>query len=86
MPSKTAGVKRSRSRHHLSTRRANDSKGYTDGLQAAKDFAAVGMSKLGFSGQFIQDNLAKLGSSVDPKTYKDDFMKGLQDGQASVKP
>ena len=61
------------------------SKGYSDGFFTAKIFAQYGMSKLGFTGQYISDGLAKLGPEVVKAeyagTYQDWFMKGLQDGE-----
>ena len=64
------------------------SKGYSDGFYTAKIFAQYGMSKLGFTGQYISDGLAKLGPEVVKAeyagTYQDWFMKGLQDGENIV--
>ena len=64
------------------------SKGYSDGFFTAKIFAQYGMSKLGFTGQYISDSLTKLGPEVIKTeyagTYQDWFMKGLQDGENIV--
>ena len=64
------------------------SKGYSDGFFTAKIFAQYGMSKLGFTGQYIDDSMAKLGPDVIKTeyigTYRDWFMKGLQDGENIV--
>ncbi|TFK91226.1 glycoside hydrolase family 5 protein [Polyporus arcularius HHB13444] len=64
------------------------SKGYSDGFLTAKIFALYGMSKLGFTGQYINDSLAKLGRKViEPGTehyYEQWFMEGLNDGEALV--
>ncbi|KAI0082754.1 glycoside hydrolase [Panus rudis PR-1116 ss-1] len=76
--------RRSLIKDRLHGRRANTSKGYSDGFQTATIFASEGMSKLGFTGQYIHDSLAKLGKSVDADTYRNDFMKGLADGEAHV--
>lgn len=65
-----------------------NTKGYSDGVQAAKTFAAFNMSKLGFTQQYIHDNLATLGSGVVKSSnqgdYTDGFLKGLQDGETQV--
>ncbi|RPD66317.1 glycoside hydrolase [Lentinus tigrinus ALCF2SS1-7] len=64
------------------------SKGYSDGFLTAKIFALYGMSKLGFTGQYISDSLAKLGDRVvQPGTehyYWQWFMEGLNDGEALI--
>ena len=64
------------------------SKGYADGWRAAKTFAAFGSSRLGFTGQFMDDALAAMGSnkivSGDEGHYKQWFMKGLADGEMQV--
>lgn len=63
-------------------------KGYTDGFFTAKIFAAYGLSKLGFTGQYIADSIAALGPTVvAPGTedmYNAGFMKGLADGENAV--
>ncbi|KAI0372834.1 glycoside hydrolase [Pilatotrama ljubarskyi] len=64
------------------------SKGYSDGFLTAKVFALYGMSKLGFTGQYISDSIAKLGPEVvAPGTeqyYEDWFLEGLADGEALI--
>ncbi|KAJ3010169.1 hypothetical protein NUW54_g2568 [Trametes sanguinea] len=64
------------------------SKGYSDGFVTAKIFALYGMSKLGFTGQYIVDSLAKLGTEIiAPGTehyYVQWFMEGLADGEALI--
>lgn len=63
------------------------SKGYADGWRAAKTFAAMGQSRLGFTGQFMTDALAAMGSQIvrgDEGHYKTWFMKGLADGEMQV--
>ncbi|KAI0724054.1 glycoside hydrolase superfamily [Cerioporus squamosus] len=64
------------------------SKGYSDGFLTAKIFALYGMSKLGFTGQYISDSLARLrGHIIEPGTehfYEQWFMEGLNDGEALV--
>jgi len=64
------------------------SKGYADGWRAAKTFAAFGQSRLGFTGQFMDDAIAAMGShkivSGDESKYKTWFMKGLADGEMQV--
>ncbi|KAJ6630675.1 glycoside hydrolase superfamily [Mycena sp. CBHHK59/15] len=63
-------------------------KGYSDGLLTAVLFASCGMSKLGFSGQYIADNIKALGPGViAPGTesqYSVGFMRGLVDGEKSI--
>ncbi|KAI0748311.1 glycoside hydrolase superfamily [Daedaleopsis nitida] len=63
-------------------------KGYSDGFLTAKIFALYGMSKLGFTGQYISDSLAKLGGNViEPgmeQYYEQWFMEGLSDGEALI--
>ncbi|KAH9934661.1 glycoside hydrolase superfamily [Fomitopsis serialis] len=63
-------------------------KGYSDGFFTAKIFAQYGMSKLGFTGQYMNDSIAKLGPGIiKPGTegnYQEWFMKGLQDGENIV--
>ncbi|KAI0780754.1 glycoside hydrolase [Trametes elegans] len=64
------------------------SKGYSDGFLTAKIFALYGLSKLGFTGQYINDSIAKLGHEViAPGTehfYQQWFMEGLADGEALI--
>ena len=63
------------------------SKGYADGWRAAKTFANFGKSRLGFTGQFMADALAAMGSQIvsgDEGHYKTWFMKGLADGEMQV--
>jgi len=73
---------------NMSPEQRSIAKGYSDGFLTAKIFAQYGMSKLGFTGQYISDSIAKLGPSVvQPGTesyYEDWFMKGLQDGENIV--
>ncbi|TBU45740.1 glycoside hydrolase [Dichomitus squalens] len=63
-------------------------KGYSDGFLTAKIFALFGMSKLGFTGQYIRDSIALLGPIViKPGTehyYEHWFMAGLTDGEALI--
>ncbi|KAH9952177.1 glycoside hydrolase superfamily [Amylocystis lapponica] len=64
-------------------------RGYSDGFLTAKIFAVYGWSKLGFTGQYISDSIAKLGPSVvaagTEGDYEEWFMKGLRDGEAIVR-
>ncbi|KAI0692384.1 glycoside hydrolase [Cytidiella melzeri] len=70
------------------TKNKSGVKGYQDGFLTAKIFAAYGLSKLGFTGQYVLDNIAALGPGiVAPGTeqdYEKEFMKGLGDGEAVV--
>ena len=63
-------------------------KGYSDGFLTAKIFALYGMSKLGFTGQYMRDSIAMLGPTVIPPCtehyYEEWFMAGLRDGEALV--
>jgi glucan 1,3-beta-glucosidase len=60
------------------------SKGYTDGFTTAKVFASHNMSKLGFTGQYM-DIITKAGQILDTeKDYKDAFMRGLIAGENMV--
>ena len=63
-------------------------KGYQDGFLTAKIFAAYGLSKLGFTGQYILDSITTLGPSViapgTEQEYESGFMEGLSDGEAAV--
>ncbi|KAH7923868.1 glycoside hydrolase [Leucogyrophana mollusca] len=60
-------------------------KGYSDGFLTAKIFAQTGWSKLGFTGQYIEDSLSALGPTVvSPGTedkYRQAFRMGLGDGE-----
>lgn len=60
-------------------------KSYSDGFLTAKAFAMYDGSKLGFIGQYIEDSIQILGPTVVPPemrgTYRQWFMKGLQDGE-----
>jgi glucan 1,3-beta-glucosidase len=62
--------------------------GYSDGFLTAKIFATYGLSKLGFTGQYIEDSLQSLGTTViEPGKegyYKEWFRKGLAAGEALV--
>lgn len=63
-------------------------KGYSDGFLTAKIFAQYGMSRLGFTGQYIQDSLAAINSSiVAPGTegeYTAWFNNGLKDAERMI--
>ena len=63
-------------------------KGYSDGYETAKIFALYGMSKLGFTGQYIKDSLKLLGNKVivpeQKHYYVQSFMEGLRDGETLV--
>lgn len=63
------------------------SKGYSDGLSTAKTFASYNNSRLGFLGQFMQDTIGALGSSViapgTEENYKQGFIQGLAEGEAA---
>ena len=51
-------------------------RGHDDGMKAAKAFAAFDGSRLGFSGQFMQDALTAMNGAVtqeDEQSYKDAF-------------
>lgn len=59
-------------------------KGYADGFQTGKTFAAYSVSKLGFIGQYIADSLVVLGPVIAEGTehyYSDWFVKGLRDAE-----
>ncbi|EIW60057.1 glycoside hydrolase [Trametes versicolor FP-101664 SS1] len=64
------------------------SKGYSDGFLTAKIFALYGMSKLGFTGQYMSDSIASLGPGViapgKEHDYEQWFMEGLADGEALI--
>ncbi|KAG9002725.1 hypothetical protein FRB90_011326, partial [Tulasnella sp. 427] len=70
--------------HHpsLAQKRASNSssEGYQDGLAAAKKFAKMGGSKLGFTLQFIKDTAGDQATD----SYIQDFMKGVNDGEGQV--
>ncbi|WVR07557.1 hypothetical protein IAU60_004599 [Kwoniella sp. DSM 27419] len=62
-------------------------KGYSDGWKAAKTFASLNNSRLGFTGQFISDALNAMDNKIvsgDEQFYKTWFMKGLADGEVQV--
>ncbi|KAI0673044.1 glycoside hydrolase [Trametes maxima] len=63
-------------------------KGYSDGFLTAKIFALYGMSKLGFTGQYVNDSLSRLGSAIivpgQEHYYSQWFMEGLADGEALI--
>jgi len=58
------------------------SKGYADGLDTAEKFAVVNKSKLGFTGQFIQDAIATVGPSVVAPGTEDNYGQGFKNGLA----
>ena len=61
------------------------SKGYIDGFATAKVFASHSMSRLGFTGQYMMDEITKAGLSPGTeKDYKDAFMQGLIAGENMV--
>jgi hypothetical protein len=64
-------------------------KSYSDGFLTAKAFAVYEGSKLGFIGQYIEDSMHMLGPTVVPPemkgTYRQWFMRGLQDGEAKIR-
>lgn len=61
------------------------SKGYTDGYTTAKVFASHNMSKLGFTGQYMDMMITKAGKIPGTeKDYKDAFMRGLIAGENMV--
>ena len=63
-------------------------KGYADGFHTAKIFASCNNSKLGFTGQYIEDSMRALGPTVvvpgSEKSYRQGFMSGLHDGEAII--
>ena len=63
-------------------------RGYSDGFLTAKIFAQYGMSRLGFTGQYIQDSLAQLNDSVVAPgregEYSASFVNGLRDAEAAI--
>lgn len=64
-------------------------KGYSDGMMTAKIFALLDFSKLGFSGQYVNDSIVALGPAIIAAEaegyYRDWFAKGLKDGEAIVR-
>ncbi|KAJ7685071.1 glycoside hydrolase [Mycena polygramma] len=68
----------------MTSEQRSSSQGYSDGLFAAHFFCAHG-SRLGFTGQYIQDSIEALGPHVvSPGTesyYSASFMRGLADGE-----
>jgi len=64
------------------------SRGYIDGFTAAKVFASNNRSRLGFTGQYIRDEITKAGPSLivpgTEKDYKDAFLQGLIAGEHTV--
>lgn len=63
-------------------------KGVKDGYQTAKVFAIYGMSKLGFTEQYINDAIAMAGPNGVPngseKEYRDGFLRGLAYGEQKI--
>ncbi|KAI0093534.1 glycoside hydrolase [Irpex rosettiformis] len=63
-------------------------KGYQDGFLTAKIFATYGLSKLGFTGQYIWDSVNSLGPVViapgTKEEYENGFVQGLADGEDTV--
>lgn len=64
-------------------------RGYQDGFTSAKIFAQYGMSRVGFTGQYIADSLTRLVKSQviqdnQRNAYKTWFLKGLSDGEAQI--
>jgi len=68
----------------------SNKRGYTDGVNTAKIFASYGpgMSRLGFTGQYILDAIAVAGPSLimegTEDGYRSGFMKGLEDGESQA--
>ncbi|EJD05843.1 glycoside hydrolase [Fomitiporia mediterranea MF3/22] len=62
--------------------------GYSDGFLTAKIFAQHGMSKLGFTGQYKTDSIAKLSPEIvapgSEDFYSEWFDRGLKDGEDAV--
>lgn len=88
---KKRSLKVSRRRHHQRNvhdpmhtlrRRASSSKsqGYQDGYNAAKKFASMGGSKIGFKLQYIKDTAGDKAS----ESYINDFMQGAKDAETEV--
>lgn len=71
----------------LALRQAN-AQGYLDGVLTAKLFALHGLSMLGFTGQYMNDKIRKLGPNmISPGTenvYKVRFQQGLAEAQALI--
>ncbi|KAG8899825.1 Glucan 1,3-beta-glucosidase 3 [Tulasnella sp. 408] len=63
-----------------SKRASDSSQGYRDGLAAAKKFAKMGGSKLGFTLQFIKDTAGDKATD----SYIEDFVNGVKDGEGQV--
>ena len=64
-------------------------RGYQDGFTSAKIFAQYGMSRLGFTNQYITDSVTRLVNKQvfqDPQRniYRTWFLKGLSDGEAQI--
>jgi glucan 1,3-beta-glucosidase len=71
----------------LSPTEAALARGYADGVKAAKSFALFHGSRLGFTGQFIQDALngnKNIDGDEGKQAYQGGFMTGLAEGEASV--
>ena len=67
------------------TAEVQPSKGYIDGFATAKVFASHSMSRLGFTGQYMMDEITKAELSPGTeKDYKDAFMQGLIAGENMV--
>jgi glucan 1,3-beta-glucosidase len=74
---------------HMSPSQVAIARGYQDGFQTAKTFAQYGMSKLGFTGQYISDTVSELVAAGniaknEQTTYGTWFMKGLRDAEAEI--
>lgn len=64
-------------------------RGYSDGFGLARKFAAFNLSKVGFTGQWINTNVGRLLENDDLmqeniQTYADHFGRGLQDAESRV--
>ncbi|KAH9945964.1 glycoside hydrolase [Epithele typhae] len=63
-------------------------RGYSDGLATANLFAEHGMSKLGFTGQYMNDSIARLGAHIIAPGAEDHyrrwFLEGLAEGEVLV--
>ncbi|THH29640.1 hypothetical protein EUX98_g4554 [Antrodiella citrinella] len=94
--SQTRSLKRleKRSRHARVADQKRDAaqtaqtRGHQDGVQVAKNFASFNMSKLGFTRQYVHDNLATLSAGTVQSANEDDyatgFIAGLQEGQTDA--
>lgn len=77
---------------HLDSVSANQAaiaRGYQDGFTTSKVFAQYGMSRLGFTGQYIADTMKQLiaGQEIldsEETMYATWFKRGLSDGEAQV--